>query len=257
MLLLNFLFLTLFSWSELAFFFLGALRSCNALDNRIKWVACSESGCGLDFGWIRQESNVLVEGQHRLDAGQLALKLLLTLEQLIYKGVFALELLPEHLDDVVLAGEHVLEVASQCVEAVVGVLFCLLAHDGHSALATRVRAAAFLLLVVEDVHARHLRATVDAGHEHVRTDRLMLLKVLPQALGLALRKGRALDRGEAALRVVVAHLLVAEHDGAAEGRVVADEARVNQLPLDLLFDVDEARLGAQHGALASLLRELV
>jgi hypothetical protein len=104
--------------------------------------------------------------------------------------------------------------------------------------------------VVHNVHAFHFGAAVDAGHENVGTDRLMLFNVLPNTLSFACAERLALYRRVLAHVVVFADLLVAEHFLAAQVLVVADELRVFQLFLDFLFDVDELWLVAQHGALA-------
>jgi hypothetical protein len=64
----------------------------------------------------------------------------LLFEQLIDKLIFAPNFFTKYCDDIIFTLEHVLKVASQRIETIVGVFLRLLFHNSHAALTAGVRA---------------------------------------------------------------------------------------------------------------------
>ena len=166
--------------------------------------------------------------------------------------ILSLDLVLKDIDHEVLARQHVLKVAGQCVEAVVRAALRLFFVDRHSALVARVSSLALVLLVLHDAQALHLLVAVDARDHYVRAGCLVQIYVLPERLCLALGEGLALHRLELAFVLMRERLLVRQRRHAAELPVLALEFHCVKLLLDLFANIDEARLLALEWTLACL-----
>jgi hypothetical protein len=166
-------------------------------------------------------------------------------------------LILQNLDNGVLLIHHFLQVNTQRIEAIMVALDDLFLVDQQAAQFTRMRPRAPLLLMIQHFNSLHHLLAVNASLLNVRTDHLMLVKLLPNALRLAGLKGLALHSLVLAIRIVMLHLFISQHFIAAEVVVRTLELHRAQLLLDFLLYRDKARLCAHHWALASLATELV
>lgn len=181
----------------------------------------------------------------------------LSLQQLGYKLILSLDLFLEHVDDVVLALEHIGQVAGKRREAIVAGPLRLALLNRHAALEAVVRPFALHLLVLYDIHPLHHHATVDARHGDVGADCLVSLYFCANAFGFALVVTLAFHWLVAALRIMLRDLRVAQYFVAAHQVVPALELHLLQLFLDLLFDAKESRVRALHRALACFVVKLL
>ena len=142
---------------------------------------------------------------------------------MLYELVFAIDLLFEHIYHEVFGLKHVLKVACEGVEAVVGVLLGLFLINAHSALTAYVCALALLLLVAHDINTHDFLSAVDAGHHDVRTCSLMHFNVFAETLRFAYFEGLALYRLILTVLVMVLDFLIGQYLVTSELLVVAHE----------------------------------
>ena len=105
----------------------------------------------MSLALLLNDTVFVIKGQHLLNVLQLFFKLFLPLEQLLNKLIFAVNLLFKNIDHEVFGCQHVLQVASECIEAMVGVLLGFFFVNRHPALVARVGPLAAVRFVLHNV----------------------------------------------------------------------------------------------------------
>lgn len=184
-------------------------------------------------------------------------KFVLSRYQLANELVFSFDLLFEDLDHEIFRLQHILQVACQCIEAVVGARLCLLFQNCHAALCAGVGAVALVLLVRDDVYTFDLTAAVDAWDEHIRTHCFMLVNFHAYAFSLAFCVGCTFHGQVLAHLIVCLDLGISKDFLAPQLSILTHELDVLQVLLDVFLDADKPRFFAHERTLPCLFRELV
>ena len=127
---------------------------------------------------------------------------------------------------------------------------------GHSTLQASVSSAAFILLVVDNIHPLDLVSAVDAWHTNIWAYSLMLYDLLANALCLATLERLAFHRLEMAMRIMVCNFQVVQHLVASHRVISTLKLHLLELLLDIFLDRKELWLFTLHRTHACLVVEL-
>lgn len=168
-----------------------------------------------------------------------------------------MDLLLEHIDNVILAVKHICQITRKTCEAVMGRLHGLALVHSHATLLALMRALTLTLLVLNDIQSLNHASAINARHCDIGAYSLVLRNLLPDALCLALFVSLALDRLEFALLVVCRNISVGDHLGATHHVVTAFKLHLGQLLFDVFLDAQEFWIFALHGTHARRRVELL
>ena len=129
--------------------------------------------------------------------------------------------------------------------------------NGHATFLAVVSALAFSLLVLDNAHALHILAAVNARHVHIGANCFMPVDFLPNAFGLAMAICLAFNRGKFAAAVMSGNFLILQHLCAPHAMISALELHFLELFFNFLFDAKELRFYALHRAHACFVVELL
>ena len=158
------------------------------------------------------------------------------LHQLFNQFILAADFFLKDINDKVLGRKHILQIASQGIEAIMRTLLSLLLENTHSALIARVGALALILLMGHYVNTLHILVAVDAGDQNVWTRSLVHVDLSPQTLCFALLVRFTLYRLEFTELVMRLNHRIAQHLTASELFILAHELHRVQLFLYFFLD---------------------
>ena len=185
---------------------------------------------------LLNDAVLVIKGKHFFDILQLFFKLLLSLEQLLNKLIFAVNFFFENIDHEVFGCQHILQVASECIETMVGVPLCLLFVDRHATLVARVSSLAAVRFMLHNLQPFYFLMAVDTWNHNVGAGCLVQINFLPKALCATFFEGLALYGLIVTRDIVLLHLSVGHCETTAEIYVFALELHRCQLFFDLFFN---------------------